>query len=163
MAQNKSRALLYQSAQVTDQEQSTFSITMQGIVVQLLEQCHGLPLALSLVGSNLTDSRSEQDWQDVLDDLKDANLEELRSLFPKDAYPYDNLLAAINVSFKRLEEGHRERFLDFAIFPEDTDIPLDILELFWASTDSGKRTCNGRTGRRILDVLEKKSLIQKGM
>ncbi|XP_028408749.1 apoptotic protease-activating factor 1-like isoform X2 [Dendronephthya gigantea] len=162
MAQNKSRALLYQSAQVTDDEKSMFSTRMQAIVVELLEQCRGLPLALSLVGSNLIDSRAEQDWQDVLDDLKDANLEELRSFFPKDSYPYDNLLAAINVSFERLEESHRERFLDFAIFPEDTDIPSDILELFWSSADSGKRTCNARMGRRILTVLEKKSLIQKG-
>ncbi len=163
MAQSKSRKLLYQSAQVTAAEQSHFSSNMQRIVAEILEQCRGLPLALSLVGSNLTDTRVEQDWQDILDDLKNADLAELRSLFPEDDYPYDNLLAAINVSFQRLDESGKEKFLDFAIFPEDTDIPSDILELFWSSQDSGRNTCSAREGRRILNVLERKSLIQKGM
>lgn len=164
MAQNKSRMLLYRSAQVTDAEQSTFSANMQRIVVELLEQCRGLPLALALVGSNLIDTRVEQEWQDILDDLKESDLEELRSLFPTDAYPYDNLLAAINVSFERLDDREKEKFLGFAIFPEDTDIPSDILELFWSSQRSnGRHTCNARVARRILGVLERKSLIQKGI
>jgi hypothetical protein len=163
MAQNKSRALLYQSAQVTPTEKSKFSSNMQRIVVELLEQCRGLPLALSLVGSILTDTRVEQDWQDILDDLKNADLAELRSLFPNGAYPYDSLLAAIDVSFQRLQKGEQEKFLDFAIFPEDTDIPSDILELFWSSQGSGRNTCSARAGRRILSILERKSMIQKGI
>ena len=164
MAQSKSRKLLYQSAQVTDAEQSQFSSNMQRIISELLEQCRGLPLALSLVGSNLTDTRVELDWQDILDDLKASDLEELRSLFPTDAYPYDNLLAAIDVSFKRLSDSEKKKFLDFAIFPEDTDIPSDILELFWSSQRSNEKlTPSDRAARRTLSVLERKSLIQKGI
>ncbi len=162
MAKDNSRTLLYQSARVKPEEQSKFSSNMQRIVAELLDQCRGLPLALSLVGSNLIDIRAEQQWQDVLDDLKEADLAELRSLFPNDAYPYDNLLAAINVSYQRLEENEQQKFLDFAIFPEDTDIPSDILELFWSSEGAGRITCSPRKGRRILSVLERKSLIQKG-
>ncbi|XP_028393317.1 apoptotic protease-activating factor 1-like isoform X2 [Dendronephthya gigantea] len=161
MAQDKSRKLLYQSANVKA-EQSKFSPNMKRIVVELLEQCRGLPLALSLVGSNLTDTRVEQDWQDILDDLKNADLAELRSLFPTDAYPHDNLLAAINVSYQRLERSEQQRFLDFAIFPEDTDIPSDMLELFWSLPRDGREIFNPRAGRRSLSVLERKSLIQKG-
>jgi hypothetical protein len=162
MAKDKSRTLLYQSARVTSEEQSKFSSNMQRIVAELLDQCRGLPLALSLVGSNLIDARTELQWQDVLDDLKNSDLEELHSLFPEDAYPYDNLLAAISVSFQRLEEGEQEKFLDFAIFPEDTDIPSDVLELFWASERAGRIACNGRKARRVLVKLERKSLVQKG-
>ena len=162
MAKDKSRALLYQSARVTSDEQSKFSLNMQQIVAELLDQCRGLPLALSLVGSNLIDSRAEEQWRDILDDLKNSDLEELRPIFSADTYPHDNLLAAINVSFERLEKSEQEKFLDFAIFPEDTDIPSDILELFWSSERTGRIICKPRATRRILEKLERKSLIQKG-
>ena len=165
MTQDQSRPLLYEYAGVTPDEQSKLSSNMQLIVSKLLVQCRGLPLALSLVGSNLIHTRTEQDWQDMLEDLEHADLERLRSLFPTDAYPHCNLLAAIDVSFQRLEESAREKFLDFAIFPEDIDIPSDILELFWSSigTDKEKIACNPRESRYILAVLESKSLIQKGI
>jgi hypothetical protein len=138
---------------------------MQGIVSKLLDQCGGLPLALALVGSNLKDARAEQAWRDILQDFEKADLERLRSLFPTDAYPHRNLLTAINVSFQRLEESAREKFLDFAIFPEDTDIPSDILEQFWLliGTENGRVSCDPRESRDILAVLERKSLIQKGI
>ena len=71
---DKSRKLLYQSAEVTSDEQTKFSANMQQIVAELLDQCRGLPLALSLVGSVLIDTRLEQDWQDILDDLKNTDL-----------------------------------------------------------------------------------------
>ncbi len=162
MARDESRKVLYQSARVTMDEQCKFSSNMLQVVEELLNHCAGLPLALSLVGSNLVETRDEQDWRDVLDDLKNADLVQLRSLFPRDVYPYDSFLAAINASFERLEESKRKKFLDFAIFPEDTDIPSDIFELFWSSEVSGRTSCSHREVRRILDALEKKSLIQKG-
>ena len=160
---DKSRKLLYQSADVISDEQTKFSANMQRIVAELLDQCEGLPLALSLVGSMLIDTRLEQDWQDILDDLKNADLEKLQLLFPSGAYPYGDVLAAMDVSFQRLEKEEQEKFLDFAIFPEDTNIPSDILELFWSSKTAGRTSCSNREGRRILNVLERKSLIIKGI
>ncbi|CAB3995906.1 WD repeat [Paramuricea clavata] len=164
MAADQSRALLYKYACITPYKQSKLSSNMQEIVSKLLDQCGGLPLALALVGSNLKDVRAEQAWRDILQDFEKADLERLRSLFPTDAYPHRNLLAAINVSFQRLEESAREKFLDFAIFPEDTDIPSDVLEQFWLSigTENGRAPCDPRESRYILAVLERKSLIQKG-
>ena len=160
---DESRTLLYQSANVTSDEQTKFSANMQQIVAELLRKCRGLPLALSLVGSMLIDTRLEQCWQDILDDLKNADLVKLRSLFPSGAYPYNNVLAAMDVSFQRLEKEEQEKFLDFAIFPEDTNIPSDILELLWSSKAAGRTSCSNREGRRILNVLERKSLIIKGI
>ncbi len=162
MAQDKSRALLYQSAGIKPDELSKLSPKMHHIFEELLNQCGGLPLALSLVGSNLIGTPSEQDWVDILDDFKNADLEELHSLFPTDVYPYDNLITAIQVSFDHLEKGEQEKFLDFAIFPEDTSIPSDILELFWSSEDAGRTSCKPRKVRQMLQALERKSLIQKG-
>ena len=162
MTQDKSRALLYQSARVEPDEESTFSPEMHQIVKELLNQCRGLPLALSLVGSNLIDTRLQQDWQDVLGYFQKADLELLHSQFPTVTYPYDNILAAIDASFQRLEKNVREKFLDFGIFPEDINIPSDILELFWSSKEVGRTSCSPQEGRCILKALERKSLIQKG-
>ena len=162
MAVDKSRALLYQSAGVVPDDLSTFSPEMHQIVEELLNQCRGLPLALSLVGSNLIDTRLQQDWEDVLGYLQKADLELLHSQFPNVTYPYDNILAAIDASFRRLEINEREKFLDFGIFPEDINIASDILELFWSSKEAGRTSYSPQEGRCILKALERKSLIQKG-
>ena len=170
MPKDQSRQLLYKGALVTANEQSTFSSKMQSTVEQLLDQCRGLPLALSIVGATLMDTRAKQDWQDVLDELKNANLQQLKiksedDLLPGE-YQYTNVSAAIEVSLKRLSQmkaEYEEKFFDFAIFPEDTDIPSDILELFWSSENiPGRNACSAKETRKILRVLERKSLIQKG-
>jgi hypothetical protein len=136
MEQDKSRALFFQSAGITPDELASFSPRMHQIIEELLTECRGLPLALSLVGSNLNGTRSEQAWKDILDGFT-SDLEELHSIFPIDDYPYDNIITAINVSFQRLQKFEQEKFLDFAIFPEDTSIPSDVLELFWSSENVG--------------------------
>ena len=161
MKPDESRALFYQSAGFKPDEVSNISPKMHQIVEELLNQCRGLPLALSLVGSNLNRTRSEQDWKDILDGFT-TDLEEIHSMFPTDEYPYDNIIKAINVSFEHLEKCEQEKFLDFGIFPEDTSIPSDVLELFWSSKGAGRTSCNPRQSRRILDALERKSMIQKG-
>lgn len=166
MTKDESRSLLYLTAHVEPNEKFLSGTNMQQIVEELLDQCRNLPLALTLVGSILIDSKSEEDWQDVLDDFKNADLEKLRSNFSKDRYPHDNLLKAMLVSFERLEELEKEKFLDFAIFPEDTDLPSDILIMFWTEKpeedESRKVLDSDRKGRDILRSLEKKSLLQKG-
>ena len=162
LERDESRKLLYQTARITEDERFKFSSNMRRIIEELLKHCGDLPLTLSLVGSSLADTRDEQDWEDVLNDLKTADLVKLRSIYPANAYPYDNVLTAINASFQHLDEEIREKFLDFALFPEDTDVPSDILELFWSSNLAGRTSCKDREARRILDELEKKSMIQKG-
>ena len=161
MKPDESRALFYQSAGFKPDEVPNISPKMHQIVEELLNQCRGLPLALSLVGSNLNHTQSEQAWKDILDEFT-TDLEEIRSMFPTDQYPYDNIIKAMNVSFEHLEKREQEKFLDFAIFPEDTSIPSDVLELFWSSEKAGRTSCKPRQSRRILDALERKSMIQKG-
>ena len=161
MKPDESRALFYSSAGIKQDELSSFSPKVPQIIEELLKECKGLPLALSLVGSNLNGTQSEQDWKDILDGFT-SDLEEIRSMFPADDYPYKNIIKAINVSFEHLEKCEQEKFLDFALFPEDTSIPSDILELFWSSQGVGRTSCKPWKARHILDALERKSMIQKG-
>ncbi|XP_046863829.1 uncharacterized WD repeat-containing protein alr2800-like isoform X2 [Xenia sp. Carnegie-2017] len=170
MPKDQSRQLLYNGAQVSTDEQSTLSVKLQRIVEELLEQCRGLPLALSIIGGTLIGTRAEQDWQDTLDELKSANLQQLSIKSEEDLlhgeYQYTNVSAAIDVSLKRLSQKkpeYEEKFFDLAIFPEDTDIPSDILELFWSSENiPGRNACSAKETRNILRLLERKSLLQKG-
>ncbi|MFI5952668.1 NB-ARC domain-containing protein [Cryptosporangium sp. NPDC051539] len=42
--------------------------------------------------------------------------------------------ATVEASLASLEDGERDRFIELAIFPEDADIPLDVLTLLWGRT-----------------------------
>lgn len=68
-------------------------------------------------------------WGNVLHKLCNADLEKIRHQFPD--YPYPDLLKAIQVSIEALEADVQKRYLDFAVFPEDTPIPETVLQTFW--------------------------------
>ncbi|XP_032223290.2 apoptotic protease-activating factor 1 [Nematostella vectensis] len=149
----KSRELLMKSAHKNLEE---LSQQVRRLVEDILRECDGLPLALALVGSSLIDASptSVSDWKDRLDGLKDADLEEIKSCFPSDSYPYENLLAAIEVSFRALPQDKQEKFLSFAIFPEDEEVPSYVLEMVWKLP--------GRQTRNSLSFLERRSLLLEG-
>jgi WD40 repeat protein len=50
----------------------------------------------------------------------------------------------ILVSVKRLSEKDRDRYLQLAIFPEDEDIPLSVLERYWELSRSATRKLCGQ-------------------
>ena len=159
LKEDQSLVLFYRSAGINLAELSNFSLKMHQIIKKLIEECKGLPLALSLVGSSLNGIRSEQIWKDILS-VFTTDLGELHSIFPIDDYRYVNIIRAINVSFLYLGKCEQEKFLDFAIFPEDTSIPSDILELFWSSEGAGRKSCSTFEAKRVLGALERKSIIQ---
>jgi hypothetical protein len=74
-------------------------------------------------------SKPTNRWQNVLEKLRCADLDKIRQQFPD--YPYPDLLKAIQVSVEALEANERERYLDFAVFAEDTPIPEAVLQTFW--------------------------------
>ncbi|KAK3696679.1 hypothetical protein QZH41_003286 [Actinostola sp. cb2023] len=94
LKKKQARELLLRSAQ---KRMEDLSEEVRIVVEEILEQCAGLPLALALIGSSLVDARSDNvvDWKDRLEGLQQADLDEIRSCFPKESYPYENLLAAI--------------------------------------------------------------------
>ncbi len=94
----------------------------------ILRECHGLPLALAMIGAMLR-SKSPQHWADVLHNLRNADIDAIKIKFPNYAYP--SLVAAIETSFNSLEDTERRCYLDFAVFPEDTAVSDSALEIAW--------------------------------
>ena len=113
----------------------------------ILHECHGLPLALAMVGAMLR-NKSPQVWGDVLDSLRSADLDEIKLKFPNYAYP--SLVAAIETSVNHLEDDEKKCYLDFAVFPHDTAVPDAALEVAWA--------LEGKKVRKIKDHLVSLSL-----
>ena len=91
-------------------------------------------------------------WADVLDSLKKADLQEIQIQFPDYAFP--SLVAAIEVSVKQLPEEIQKRYLDLAVFPEDTLIPECALTVIWGR--------EGMEVRRIASQLVNRSLAARG-
>ncbi|MCI0731620.1 MAG: NB-ARC domain-containing protein [Chloroflexi bacterium] len=99
---------------------------------EILHECGGLPLALTMIGSMV----QRYGWQYALERLRLIDLRKIQQLYPD--YPYPNLLKVIEVSVNALEQDEEltrlnpvERYLDLAVFPEDTPIPPAVLVIFW--------------------------------
>jgi WD40 repeat protein len=94
---------------------------------EVVRECGNLPLALAMIGAMV---RGKPDrWGNVLHKLRNADLEKIRYQFPH--YLYSDLLKAIQVSVEDLEPDEQRRYLDLAVFPEDTPIPEATLQTFW--------------------------------
>jgi tetratricopeptide (TPR) repeat protein len=115
-------------------------------------ECGNLPLALAMTGAMV---RGKPDrWGNVLHKLRNADLEKIRQQFPH--YPYPNLLRVIQVSVEALEPEVQARYLDFAVFPEDTPIPEAVLEMFWEPEGLGAYNVQD-----VVDVLVDRSLARR--
>jgi len=95
---------------------------------QVAKECGNLPLALSMLGA-MAREKGPARWDGPLHRLQTADLEKIKQEFPD--YPYPNLLRAIQVSVDSLEPYLQARYLDFAVFPEDTPVPEAVLQTFW--------------------------------
>jgi WD40 repeat protein len=63
----------------------------------------------------------------------------------------------ISVSIRRLSEEESERYLQLAVFPEDTDIPIPLLERFWNLTPGeGPEFCRRLHGLSLLLRFDRK-------
>jgi NB-ARC domain/TIR domain/APAF-1 helical domain len=98
----------------------------------IVRECGRLPLALSMIGglirSSLTKGRADA-WASVLNRLQNAEIDRIR--FPLENYPYEELQRAIQISVDELDGPDQQRYLDMAIFPEDTPVPESVLQTFW--------------------------------
>jgi WD40 repeat protein len=98
------------------------------VALQVARECGYLPLALAMVGAMMR-GKPPNRWQNILEKLRSADLEKIKQQFPD--YPYPDLLKALAVSVAALDENCQQRYLDFAVFPEDTPIPEAVLQTFW--------------------------------
>jgi antitoxin component HigA of HigAB toxin-antitoxin module len=127
--------------------------TLPAIAKDVARECGYLPLALSMVGA-MMQWKPINRWQNVLEKLRNADLEKIRQQFPD--YPYPDLLKAIQVSVEALEANERERYLDFAVFPEDTPIPEAVLQTFWEPLGLDEFDTQD-----VIDKLVSKSLVSR--
>ncbi|OUL20117.1 hypothetical protein BV378_30415 [Nostoc sp. RF31YmG] len=111
-----------------NQPQILHPTSQNDIALQVARECGYLPLALAMVGAMMR-SKPPNRWQNILEKLRSADLEKIKQQFPD--YPYPDLLKAIAVSVAALDENCQQRYLDFAVFREDTPIPEAVLQTFW--------------------------------
>ncbi|WP_208339402.1 NB-ARC domain-containing protein [Aetokthonos hydrillicola] len=104
------------------------STPQNNVALQIARECGYLPLALAMVGAMMRGKPLNR-WQNILEKLRGADLEKIKQQFPD--YPYPDLLKAIAVSIEALDENCKQRYLDFAVFREDTSIPEAVLQTFW--------------------------------
>lgn len=97
----------------------------------IVRECGSLPLAIAMVGAQLR-GKPER-WGHVLQKLRNADLDRIRQSFPE--YPHPDLLRAIDVSMEALPSDLRQRYLDFAVFPEDSAIPEAAIGTLWNLND----------------------------
>lgn len=116
------------------------------------KECGYLPLALSMAGAMV---RGKPDrWDNILSRLRSADLDKIRQEFP--GYPYPNLLRSLTISVDALEPTVRTRYLDFAVFPEDTAIPEAVLQTFWQPVG-----LDAYDTQDVLDELVRRSLLRR--
>ncbi|MBD2295029.1 hypothetical protein H6G06_16450 [Anabaena sphaerica FACHB-251] len=120
---------------------------------QIVEECGRLPLALAMIGAML--KGKPDPWKNVLYKLRNADLEKIEAEFPEN-YQYPNLLKAIQVSVKALEPDLQKRYLDFAVFPEDTLISEAVLQTFWQSEGLNEHDIQDH-----INLLVERSLIRR--
>jgi WD40 repeat protein/pimeloyl-ACP methyl ester carboxylesterase len=120
---------------------------------EIVKECGGLPLALAMIGGALLGHPINR-WKDILDSLQSADLKGIEHHL--DRYDYFNLQKAMQVSVDVLERELYDRYLDFAVFPEDVAIPERVLEIWWST-----KKLNSKKVRKVIDKLADRSLLQQ--
>lgn len=106
----------------------TESTSLPPIAAQIIHECGRLPLALSMVGAMLR-GRPATYWNVVLEHLRNAALDKIRAQFP--AYPYTDVLRAIQVSLDSLDATSRARYLALAALLEEMVAAPPVQQCLW--------------------------------
>ena len=119
---------------------------LPAVAREVVDEVQCLPLGLSLAGAQVRDGRS---WNDLLAALRHGDLTFLD-------HPYGSILKSIQASVDALEPADAARYLELAVFPEDAEVPEEIVEGLWAAT-SGLAP---RHSRALLTRLAARNLLR---
>ncbi|WOK91792.1 hypothetical protein Cni_G00483 [Canna indica] len=117
----------------------------------IVRKCHGLPLAIVVVGGMMSrKGRSQLEWSDVLDNIYNV-------LISNEV----EVQGPLFLSYKDLPYPLKSCFLLCSIFPQDSNIPRKKLIRLWMAEGLVKEADGGR----MEDVAEKylMELINRGM
>ncbi len=123
-----------QSREMLARWSATEEAKLPSVADQLIRECGGLPLALSMTGAMLRNKPPAM-WAHVYSLFRSADLEKIRAQFP--GYPYVDVLRAIQVSVDGLDAKARERYVALAVLPEDTPVSAKIQQHVWG-VDEGE-------------------------
>lgn len=127
---------------------------LENIGRQILEKCHGLPLAISGVGGLLVETQTKSGWEQVLNQI---NSHLLRA--------ESNVSIILELSYQNLSPQLKLCFLCLTFFKEDSTIPAKRLVDIWVGQGlirhEGNRTVdeiargylNGLINRSFHDLL----------
>lgn len=119
---------------------------------ELVEECGCLPLAIAMVGGMVHGIADP--WPAALKRMRSYRLDQIRQEFPD--YSYPDLLRAMQASTDNLPPYQRDAYRVFAVFPEDTHVPPQTLELLWSSDTMDEL----ETSLMIRDLTEKSLLFK---
>lgn len=120
----------------------------------IARECGYLPLALAIVGGSLAGENADI-WGEVLQALRRAEHEGLLEQELPDYRRARHVFGALAVSVNRLTAEERERFLDLAIFPEDTAVPAAVFDRLWHELSPFKRA-------KLLTLFVNRNLARRG-
>lgn len=135
---------------------------LEQIAKEVAGECQGLPLAITVIASTMIVSMDINDWKLALDQMKTVDLN-----FPITHPRVDpDLYQRLRLSYARLPDANLKRcFLYCTMFPEDTNIPVDILvRMCIAGGLIRARSADHLldTGRSYVKLLIDRSLFQPG-
>jgi WD40 repeat protein len=108
-----------------------------------------LALGIAMIGAML--AQPGRSWEDVLQLLEQADLEQIRADFGEE-YPHPNLLAAIQLSIDELPIDARHRYRQLVVFQGRGMFPRTAIETLWSEL-------SGPAVGEILALLEGRSLL----
>ena len=88
---------------------------------EVVEHTGGLPLALALAGAQVADGVS---WPTLAQQLRAGRIEFLD-------HAYGSVYDTLGRSVDALPANERERYLELAVFPEDTAVPASVVARLW--------------------------------
>src|SRR6478736_2714930 len=120
------------------------SAELPPIASEVAERCGYLPLALSVAAAMVADGTP---WADLLTALRGGDIEFLH-------HAHHNVFATLSLSVRALSAEDQARYLELAIFPEDTEVPEQIVLRLWVAA-----SLPAHRARRLLQRFADKALL----
>ncbi|KAK9993147.1 hypothetical protein SO802_022850 [Lithocarpus litseifolius] len=104
------------------------TLNFQSTMVEVVEECAGLPIAITTVASTLKNQKNPNVWKDALQQLKRANPTQIKGM-------HEKVYTSIKFSYNFLSKEAQSLFLFCSSFEEDMVIQIDLLWRYLVGLD----------------------------